>query len=145
MPRPPASVDDGDEASAGTSCSSLAAAKGRRESNLGLLPRSTKGATVRPEPPVPAGGLSCERTRDDKGQLLDNVPRNASVERTMVRPEQYVPTGPAMWASPTRQRPKPKDTKSEGLNSSPRDYVGIAHPHIDPISILISAEAQEHR
>ena len=40
--------------SAGTSCSGLAAAKGRRESNLGLLPRSTKAMKLWPEPPVPA-------------------------------------------------------------------------------------------
>ena len=61
-----------------------------------------------------------------------------------VRPEPPVPAGTPMWASPTWQRPKPKITKSEGLDSSPRDYAGIADPRTDSTSIPISAEAQEH-
>ena len=43
-----------DDTSAGTSRSDLATARGRRESNLGLLPRSTKTMKLRPGPPVPA-------------------------------------------------------------------------------------------
>ena len=170
-PRPPASDDGDDEASARTSCSGLATAKGRRESNLGLLPRSTKTMKLRPEPPVPAWRRLRDAASRTSASCLGRWSDDASVgtsrsdlatakrcresnlgllPRSTIRrndgPARTACSGQACHVGvPNTAKAKAQEASNPKDSTVVPETMGIAHPRIDPTSILILAEAQEHR